>query len=202
MSRLLAGEVRILLRGTPLWWWAGVLVLTLVSLVATPASVVPGVLLPPAWIRPVPIWSRLGTQRHECGVEALLGAYPAPRLRTVAEWAAGFLLTAVAGAGPALRMAAQSDGQGLVHWVCGALFVPSLALLLGTLSRTHRLFQLVCLPLRYGALNGMAPADFMGAVRGPDGRPAGLPPTVLVAGAAVMLAVVLASGAVRRSTRA
>ncbi|MEU2865395.1 hypothetical protein ACIQWL_38960 [Streptomyces mirabilis] len=154
--RPLVGEIRILLQGTALWWWAGVLLLTLVAQMVTPATGVTRFLLPLAWIWPVLIWSRLGTQRHESGVEAILGAYPAARSRMAAEWGAGFLLTVVAGMGPAVRMVTGSDTQGLVHWFLGALFISSFALVLGTLSRTHRLFQFAYLPLWYGTGNGIA----------------------------------------------
>ncbi|MFI7243271.1 hypothetical protein [Streptomyces qinglanensis] len=198
--RLLAGEVRILVQGIPLWWWAGVLVLAVASQMVTPATGVTRILLPVAWIWPVLIWSRLGTQRHEHGVEALLGACPAVRSRTAAEWGAGFLLTAAAGIGPALRMVTGADTQGLVHWFLGALFIPSLALLLGTLSRTHRLFQFAYLPLWYGTVNGLAAVDFMGAIRADDGSPAGLSPVFLATAVVVMLSVVFLSGAARRAT--
>ncbi|GFE18930.1 ABC transporter permease [Streptomyces glebosus] len=197
--RLLVGEVRILLQGIPLWWWAGVLTLTAVSQLVTPATGVTRVLLPLAWIWPVLIWSRLGTQRHEHGVEAILAAYPAAHRRVLAEWGAGLLLTAVTGLGPALRMLAGSDGPGLLHWFLGALFIPSFALVLGSLSRTHRLFQAAYLPLWYGTVNGITPLDFMGALRDPDGLPAGMSPALLIGGTAVMLAMVFAASGVRRA---
>lgn len=197
--RLLVGEVRILVQGIPLWWWAGVLLLTLVSQLITPATGVSRVLLPLAWLWPVLIWSRLGTQRYESGVDAVLGAYPSARRRLLAEWGAGFLLTAVAGAGPALRMATGSDAPGLLHWFLGALFIPSFALVLGSLSRTHRLFQAAYLPLWYGAVNGIAPLDFMGAMRGPEGLPAGMSPAVLIGGTVVMLGIVFATSTARRA---
>ncbi|MGA4880070.1 ABC transporter permease [Streptomyces lydicamycinicus] len=196
--RLLVGEVRVLLQGIPLWWWAGVLTLTAVSQLVTPATGVTRILLPLAWIWPVLIWSRLGTQRHEHGVEAILGAYPAAHRRVLAEWGAGLLLTAVAGIGPALRMLTGSDGPGLLHWFLGALFIPSFALALGMLSRTHRLFQAAYLPLWYGTVNGITPLDFMGALRGPDGLPAGMSPALLIGATVVMLATAFATTAARR----
>ncbi|MFI5801808.1 ABC transporter permease [Streptomyces sp. NPDC051561] len=197
--RLLVGEVRILIQGIPLWWWAGVVTLAGISQLVTPATAVARVLLPLAWLWPVLIWSRLGTQRYEAGVEAILGAYPTAHRRIAAEWGAGFLLTAAAGIGPAVRMATGADTTGLLHWLLGALFIPSLALVLGTLSRTHRLFQAVYLPLWYGAVNGIAPLDFMGALRGPDGMPAGMSAGVLIGGTAAMLGIVFATSTARRA---
>ncbi|MFF0739348.1 ABC transporter permease [Streptomyces sp. NPDC004111] len=199
--RLFAGEVRILVQGVALWWWAGAVLLAVVSQLVTPATAVARVLLPMAWLWPVLIWSRLGTQRYETGVDALLGACPSAHRRILAEWGAGFLLTAVAGAGPALRMATGGDTAGLLHWFLGALFVPSLALALGSLSRTHRLFQAVYLPLWYAAVNGIAPLDFMGALRGPDGLPVGMAPGVVLGAAVVMLGVVLTTSGMRRAAR-
>jgi hypothetical protein len=105
----------------------------------------------------------------------------------------------VSGIGPALRMLTGSDFPGLLHWLCGALFIPSFALVLGTLSRTHRLFQAVYLPLWYATVNGIAPLDFMGAVRGPDGQPAGLPPAVLLGAVVVALGIVYGAAATRRA---
>ncbi|MEV1022329.1 hypothetical protein [Streptomyces sp. NPDC050264] len=199
--RLMAGEARILVRGTAWWWWAVAAGIAVLSLTLTPVSGVSRVLLPLAWIWPVLLWSRLGTQRRECGVEAFLGAYPFAGRRLYAEWAAGVLLTAVAGAGAGVRMAWGGDGTGLALWGCAAFFVPTLALALGTLSRSHRLFQAVYPPLWYFVVNGFAPLDFMGAVRDADGTPRGLSPGTLVLMTLVLLAVVQATGTVRSLPR-
>ncbi|MGO4423804.1 hypothetical protein AB4Z54_35245, partial [Streptomyces sp. MCAF7] len=161
----LAGELRILLRGVPRWWWAVAAAITVAGLVA-PLSAVPRIVLPAAWIWPVLIWSRLGTQRHEYGVESLLGAYPAPGRRTRAEWLSGLAVTA-------------------------------LALALGTLSRTHRLFQAGYLPLWYATANGLPLLDFMGAVRA-NGHPADPPAPAVAALSALLLGAVFAAGAARR----
>lgn len=133
------------------------------------------VVLPLAWIWPVLIWSRLGAQRHEHGVQALLGSYPAARHRALAEWSAGFALTAATGSVPLLRLAMAGDWQGVASWAGGAVFIPALALALGSLSRTHRLFQALYLPLWYCVFNGLPLLDYMGATR-PEGRPAALSP--------------------------
>ncbi len=145
-GRLLAGEARILVQGIPRWWWLAAAAFSAASL-AVPASIVKpagastALLLSAAWIWPALIWSRLGTQRHENGLDTLLGAYPGAYRQVAAEWAAGLLLTALTGLGPLLRMAASGDGPGTAAWIAGALFIPALALMLGTASRTHRMFQ-------------------------------------------------------------
>ncbi|MFF1909241.1 hypothetical protein [Kitasatospora sp. NPDC058218] len=190
--RLLVGEVRILLHGVAWWWWAGVALITLAALVATGDGAI-RVVLPLAWIWPVLLWSRLGTRPHEYGVAALLAALPRPVGRSLAPWAAGVLLTGITGVGPLLALARDGDLPGLASWVAAVLFIPALAIALGTLSRTHRLFQAVYLPLWYVAANGLPFLDFMAATRAP-GQPAPVPAVLLSALAALLLAV-----AVRRS---
>lgn len=198
-GRLLAGEVRILLQGVSPWWWAVAGVLT-VAAFTLPMDTVTGMLLPGVWLWPVLIWSRLGSQQVENGLEVLLGAYPAARRRLLAEWAAGLVLTAVTGAAPLVRMLVAGDGPGVACWVGGVLFIPSLALSLGVLSRSHRAFQAIYLPIWYVLVNHVTALDFMGASR-VDGRPAGPSPVLVVALSAAMLAVVFLVGSARRNVK-
>lgn len=195
-GRLLAGELRILLQGVSRWWWLGALAISLAAAVA-PAGTATGHVLAAAWVWPVLIWSRLGTQRHEYGVEALTAAYPGPRRRIVAEWLAGVLVTAAAGAVPLLRMLIAADRAGVGAWSAAVLFIPALALALGTLSRTHRLFQIIYLVLWYAAVNGVPVADYLGLVRDGD-RLAGPPSTAVAGLALILLGSVFLTETVRR----
>ena len=178
--RLLAGELRILVQGTSRWWWLVAAAVNLAGLAVPPKLVKPtgastALLLSAAWIWPVLIWSRLGIQRRENGLETLLGAYPGAIRQLAAEWTAGLALTAMTGLGPVLRMAIAADGPRVAAWTAGAVFIPSLALLLGTASRTHRMFQALYVILWYAAVNQLAAADYMGTVL-VNGRPAGPSP--------------------------
>jgi hypothetical protein len=157
-------------------------------------------LLSAAWIWPVLIWSRLGTQRYENGLETLLGAYPAVRRQLAAEWAAGLALAAVTGAGPLLRMALSSDGPGVAAWMAGAVFIPSLALALGVTTRTHRIFQVSYVILWYAIVNQVAAVDFMGAVL-VDGHRPGPSPAVIAGLSAGLLAIAVTIRALRHATR-
>lgn len=203
--RLLAGELRILARTAPRWWWLAAAGLNAAAL-AVPATVVrpagasTALLLSAAWIWPVLVWSRLGTQRHENGLDTLLGAYPGAGRQLTAEWLAGVLVTAAAGVGPLLAMIAAGDGPRTAAWAAAVAFIPSLALLLGTVTRTHRTFQALYLILWYAAVNQVAAADYMGTVL-VHGRPAG-PSALLTAGVAlVMVAVAVTVRTARHATR-
>ncbi|MFI5913582.1 ABC transporter permease [Dactylosporangium sp. NPDC051541] len=161
--RLVAGETQILVAGTPLWWWLGAATLSLAGL-----TLPRGALLAIAWIWPVLIWSRLGTQAATSGTAAILAAYPSPRRRVLAEWTAGALLAAATGAGAAIRMAWASDFPGLSAWLAGTLFIPALALTSGTLTKAPRFFQAVYTLLWYLMINDADALNFMGILR--DGR--------------------------------
>ncbi|MET8627666.1 hypothetical protein ABZW30_28635 [Kitasatospora sp. NPDC004669] len=198
-GRLLVGEVRILLQGVSPWWWAVAGALTVAGF-ALPMETVTGMLLPGVWLWPVLIWSRLGSQQVENGLEVLLGAYPSARRRLLAEWASGLVLTAVMGVAPLVRMLVAGDGPGVVCWFGGVLVIPSLAMSLGVLSRTHRVFQAIYLPIWYILVNNVAALDFMGAVR-VNGKPVGPSPLLIMALSAAMLAVVFLVGSARRNVK-
>ncbi|MFJ8435866.1 hypothetical protein ACIQ9P_31645 [Kitasatospora sp. NPDC094019] len=198
-GRLLIGEVRILFADASRWWWLAAAVLVLAGL-SVPPDVGVGAVLPAAWVWPVLLWSRLGSRSAENDLEVLLGAYPATRARLLAEWGAGVLLTALIGAGVLVRLAAAGDTAGLAAWSAGALFIPSLALALGTLSRTHRLFQALYLPLWYLAVNQVAALDFMGTVRR-AGHPVGPSPALVTAVTLALLITALLTTTTRRALR-
>jgi hypothetical protein len=197
--RMWVGEVRVLLQGVRWWWWTGASMLLLAGLTA-PLDGVTRVMLPLAWIWPMLIWSRLGTQSHEHGVGSLLGAYPAVRRRVAAEWSAGLTLTALVGSGPLIRLVIAAEWAGVAAWAGGAVFIPSLALALGVLSRTHRLFQAVYLPLWYTVANGLPVFDYMGAMRASsDLADVQVVMTLLVS--AALLVVVFMTSVLRRFDR-
>ncbi|GAA2443731.1 ABC transporter permease [Actinomadura vinacea] len=195
-GRLLVGELSLILRDAPIWWWLVAAGLAVAGL-AGPLDAVSSVLLPLAWVWPVLLWSRLGTRHHRDGVDGLIAAYPATYRRVLAEWTAGFAVTALLGLTPLARMAATADWAGTGAWLGGALLIPSLSLAAGTLSRTPKLFQAVYPPLWYGVFNGLAALDFMGAVR-TDGQLAGPSPLAIGVLAALLLTLALLTGPAHR----
>lgn len=199
MAGLFLGELRVLLKGVSYWWWGGALALFVVGLVVPPASVVNPV-LPLCWVWPVLVWSRLGAQAYEHDVHLLVGYGPARRRRLLAEWTAGVVLTAVAGLSPLLRMLAAADWPGVAAWGGGLLFVPSFALLLGSLGRTARLFQGVYLWGWYAVMNGAVAVDFMGALRS-SGEPAGAQPVLVAVAAVALLAICVLTQEARHARR-
>ncbi|RDI32645.1 hypothetical protein DEU38_103382 [Rhodococcus sp. AG1013] len=195
---LLVGEVRIHLGGVSRWWWLALAIVTGAALVV-PADGVDTALLF-AWLLPVLIWSRLGTHALEQGVDPLVECGVSFRTRLVAQWGAGVLIAVLAGAGPLLRMLAAADVSGIAAWVTGAALIPALALLIGSIVRSPRVFQAVYLVLWYAVLNGVAAVDVMGALRD-DGRLAGPSPVFSLAVGVVLIAAALLVQEVRHVRR-
>jgi hypothetical protein len=190
LVRLVVGELRVLLGGVPLWWLLGALALAVVAVIV-PITVVANPLLPLAWLWPVLIWSRLGTQRFTHDVDPLIVSAPAERRRLLAEWLAAALLTAAVGLSPLVRLAAAAENASVTRWIAAVAFIPTLALALGTLSRGPRLFQAVYVVIWLAAVSGERPVDFLGAVR-EGGQPVGPAPLAVLAVTAVLAVVTVA----------
>ncbi len=193
IGRLVAAELRLLLGGQPWPWYLGLLGL-LVAQIAAPLGVVHRHLLPFVWIWPIVVWSRMGCWSRLQGIEPLLDAAPRPVLRQLpATWMAGALIGLSSMSPAMVRLLLRGDSS----WIGPAaamVFVPSLALALGSWSGTPRLFEVVYLIIWYaGPLSGAAPLDFLGVSL--EGEPA-VPLTF-----AVSALPLLAAAAVARSWR-
>lgn len=87
-----------------------------------------------------------------------------PLLRQLpASWLAGFIVALVIGSGAALRLLVAGDKVGLVAWLSGVLFIPSLALALGVWSNSSEVFEVVYVSLWYvGPMNNVYAVDYIG----------------------------------------
>lgn len=183
--RSVRAELRLLLTGHRLWWYGGLTAASVAALLVPVGSV--GPLLAGAWLLPLAAWSSLGCRDRLHGTEALLLTAPAAvRRQLAARWAAGVALAVLAAAGPIVRLALEAELAWLAALGAGAVFVPALALALGTWSGSRRPFEIVYLLLWYlGPANGMPALDFTGAT----GRAleVGATPAFLVASVLLLL---------------
>ncbi|HJD83043.1 ABC transporter permease subunit [Kitasatospora aureofaciens] len=190
----LLGELRILVRGQRLWW-AGVAVLAMAAAAVAPDGPSHAV-LPFAMLWPMPLWSRMGHRADGGSIDQLLGACPSPLRRGLAGLFAGILPALAVAAVPALRLAGAGQVRAAAGALAGALLIPALALLCGSLTRGPRMFQTVYPLLWYGMVNHVSGLDFLGA----SGSRAPVP--LAVAGLATALAAAaLALDAIRHAVR-
>jgi hypothetical protein len=161
-TALVTAELKLLLKGRAFLWYAVAAGLLLAGLLS-PLEVVRRWLLPLAWLWPLLLWSEMGVRASRFRVDQLLSSAPFPLWRQLpATWTAGFLLALMTGSGAFVRYLAEP--VLLPGFVAGALFIPSLALLLGVAGGTERAFQILLLTAWYlGPLNGLAALDITGA---------------------------------------
>ncbi|MFF7990397.1 hypothetical protein ACFZDG_11470 [Kitasatospora xanthocidica] len=190
----LAGELRILVQGRWLWW-AGAAAISAVALSVAPDGPSHAV-LPFAMLWPMLLWSRMGHRAGGGSIEELLGACPSPLRRGLAALLAGIVPALAVVAGSVVRLLGAGEHRAAAGALAGALLIPALALLCGTVTLGPRLFQTLYPLLWYGMINHVGGLDFLG-VTGPRA-----PAPAAVAGLAAGLALAsLALGAIRHATR-
>ena len=193
---LLVAELRLMLKGLQ-WWWYLVAAGLIVASLLVPLENVQSALLPAVWVWPVLIWSSMGVREVQNRTDQLIFSASHPLTRQLpVTWLSGLILTALVGSGVLLRLLIDGNADGAVMWAVGALFIPSLALALGVLSGSSKVFQIVYLALWYiGPMQGVTRFDFMGLE--PEEAVAEGVPLIFV-GAAVILLVLAVAGRTRQ----
>lgn len=166
-GRIFAAELRLALQGLR-WWWYFVAAGLLIAQFASPLEISRGPLLGVAWIWPVMVWSAMGSRESRFGTRSLLFscARILPR-QLIACFLAGLSVAFLTGAGAAARLAIAGNSTGLLAWLAGAIFLPSLALFLGIFSGTGKPFEGLLTAIWYvGPMNHTPGFDFTGAASG------------------------------------
>ena len=164
-GRTLLAELRLMLKRRR-WWWYTVALGLSVSCLFAPLDVSRPYLLPVAWLWPLLTWSLMGVReiRHHTEQFVFSTAHPL-RCQLPATWLAGVIVTALTGGGVAVRLILAGEWMAVSAWLIGVLFIPSLALALGTWSGSSKLFEVVYVILWYvGPINQIPALDFMGVL--------------------------------------
>jgi hypothetical protein len=175
---LVAAELKLLLKGRAIVWYL-VAVGLLLACLPSPLDTVRG-LLPWVWLWPLLLWSELGVRAARYRVDQLLASAPSPLWRQApATWISGVLLALLLGSGAFIRL--WSEPALLPGFAAGALFIPSLSLLLGLAAGTERPTQVLLLVWWYlGPLNGLTALDITGVTDAAVAQ--GIPWLYLIAG--------------------
>jgi hypothetical protein len=161
-AQMVTAEFKLLFKGRPTLWYVVAAGLVLACLTAD-LETVQRWLLPLIWLWPLLLWSEMGVRESKYRVNQLLFSAPAPLWRQLpAAWTAGVLLYLLLGSGVLIRF--LTEPMLLPGFVAGALFIPSLALLLGVVGGSERPLQILLLIFWYlGPLNGLPLFDFTGS---------------------------------------
>ena len=158
--RLTIPQLRLMLTSASRWWYL-VAIGLFVATLATPPTVSRNI-LSFAWLWPLSIWSQMGTREYRYFVFPLIfTSANMSRAYVPAVWLSGFIVAVAAGCGTAVRLLQAGDAHGLLSWVAGACFIPSLALALGVLTSTGTAFEAVYIVWWYiGVLSHVPYLDF------------------------------------------
>jgi ABC-type transport system involved in multi-copper enzyme maturation permease subunit len=167
---VLLAELKLMLKGQYWWWYAGAAGLIIACLVNS-VEVTRQYVLPLAWIWPILLVSPIGNREARFNTRQIAFSSASPLWRQLpAQWLAGFIVILLMGSGAAFKFALAGDTVGLLAFLSGAFFIPSLALALGVWSGSSKPFEIVYVSLWYlGPLNKVPGLDFIGAQT--NGRP-------------------------------
>jgi hypothetical protein len=164
---MLIAELRLMLKSIH-WFWYLVAVSLMVAQVAAPFEIARMYITPASMIWPLVIWSSMGTRESRYNTAQLLFSSPRPvRRQLPAIWMNGLLIALAAMGCMLVRVIFVGNWSYLVALLVGALFAPSLALALGTLSGSKKLFEVTYLIVWYlGSIDRIEPLDFLGTTDG------------------------------------
>ena len=187
-AAMLIAELRLMLKGFHWSWYIVQLGLTIASL-AVPFEISRAYLLPMVWVWPLLIWSKMGTRELRWNTNQIMSSCPHPVSRQLPiAWLAGILIALVTGGGIALKALIIGQHTYLLTWFVAALFIPTLAMTLGKISESNKLFEVLYMTLWYvGPMNHVVPLDFLVAT--PEAAVAGVP--LYFAGITVLLVPIM-----------
>ena len=162
-GRVLFAELRLVRKGLSKLWFVIAVGLFLAGMFVPP-EVARLYILPITWLWPILAWSQLGVREAQQHTEGLVfsNAYPLQR-QLSATWLSGVILAMLTGGGVAINLIRNGDLAGTLTWVLAVLFIPALAIALGTWSGSSKLFEVVYMAVWYfGPMNHLvAPFDFL-----------------------------------------
>jgi ABC-type transport system involved in multi-copper enzyme maturation permease subunit len=165
-AALLVGELKLFVKGQR-WWWYAVAAGLVVWQLSRPAGeqIYPLIL---AWVWPALILSGLGCREKRFDTRQIVFSAPRPLSQLPAGWLSAVLVMALLGSGSLLRFVLAGEFVAVLGWLTAIVFVPSLALALGTLTGSGKVFEALYVLWMYGLIQQMAAIDFAGLV--PDSR--------------------------------
>jgi len=161
---LLSGELKLLIKG-PRWWWYVVAAGLVVAQLVSPSDAVLYSLIA-AWVWPTLILSGLGCRENRFDTRQIVFCAPRPMSQLPAGWLSAVLVTALLGSGALVRFLLAGNPVALLGWLTAIVFIPSLALALGTVTGSGKAFEVLYVAWMYLLMQQVAPLDFAGLVPG------------------------------------
>lgn len=158
---LFLAELKLFLKGQR-WWWYVVAAGLVAAQMVTPLEVTRTLLLV-AWVWHILILSGLGCRENRFDTRQIVFAAPHPIANQLpAAWLTGSVVTAALGSGALIKFIFTGETIGILGWLTGVVFIPSLALALGTLTGSGKTFEAVYVVWMYAIYQRVSSLDFMG----------------------------------------
>ncbi len=163
---LIRVEFLMLIRKGTKWLWLPTLGL-MIAMIFTKLEIAHMMLLPILWFLQVGRWSDLATKEVEHGIHHFTFASMRPLTRLLLSQVIAAVTLAILLASPLLmRYALVGDWISIASILTGALFVVSLALILGIISGGKKLFEVGYFFLTYAHINKAQGLDYFGGMGG------------------------------------
>jgi hypothetical protein len=161
--QLVVSELRLMLKGQR-WWWYVVAAGLFIACLASPVNASRGGVILAAWMWPILLWSQMGAREARYSTQSLIFSSDQALARQLpAAWMAGVLVAALTGGGLGIRLLLAGNSEGLAAWATACLFIPTLALALGTWSGGSKAFEALYTVWWYiGPANRATGVDFIG----------------------------------------
>ena len=159
----MAAELKMLLSGFPGYWRFGGIILIIASLVL-PLFSVQSVYLMLVFIWFISVFSSMGCREHMNDTLKCINVLPGGDWQILYTYASGLVISFTIITPAAVRMILAGQMESVFVCVCGAVFVPSLAIFLGEYTKTRRAFEVTFILITFAALFGGTPLMYMLAV--------------------------------------
>jgi hypothetical protein len=157
---LFLAELKLLLKGQR-WWWYIIAALLVIGQLGAGIGLARFLLLF-AWVWPILVLSNLGCRENRFDTRQIVFAAPRPIANLLpAAWLSAFIVVAAMGSGALVKFITLGETTSLLGWLTGVLFIPSLAICLGTLTGSSKAFEVIFVAWMYMLTQKMIMLDFM-----------------------------------------
>jgi hypothetical protein len=160
-GRLFMAELKLSLKGQRWWWFTIAIGLVIAQLLSGIEAT--RILLIVAWVWPVMILGGLGWREARFDTRQIVFSAPRPLLNQIpAAWLSAFVVVALAGSGALVRFIVAGEPVSGLGWITGAIFIPSLAFFLGTVTGSGKAFEALYVLWMYLLIEKVSIFDFAG----------------------------------------
>jgi hypothetical protein len=154
-------ELKLSLKGQR-WWWVTIAIGLVIAQLFSGIEAT-RILLIVAWIWPILILGGLGRRESHFDTRQIVFSAPRPLLNQLpAAWLSALVVIALAGSGALVRFILAGETVSVLGWITGAIFIPSLAIFLGTLTGSGKAFEALYVLWMYLLIQKVSMFDFAG----------------------------------------